>query len=120
MNLMAPSDIRSNVEDFLLRLTDYARLERGKNINDSELIIKELLEGRIKARIKKYTIEVDLQRRLLKHDCNDWRKGRNKKRICKHVVKLFLMIPKEHSKKILRDIVENRDDWGFHDWTIHV
>ncbi len=117
---MEQSDFRSTVQDFLLRLTDNTRLERGRKINDNELVIKELQEGKIKARIKKYTIEVNLQKRLLKHDCNDWRKGRNMKRICKHVVKLFLTIPKEHSEKILKDLTENRDDWGFHDWTVHV
>jgi len=103
----------SGVEDLILQLTDIRRLERGRKIVDEEVVIGEPSDETIRAEIRDYTIDLDLESKVLKHDCDDWRKGLGMKRLCKHVVKLLLAIPEEESKRILRDVIEKKDDWRF-------
>ena len=101
------------IEDLLGKLTSNQRLERAKEIRDTEMVIEESSENMIKAKIRTYLIEVNLKEKMLKHNCDDWNKGLEVKRICKHLVKLFMMIPLEKSMRILRDIIENKDEWKF-------
>ncbi len=102
-----------DIEDLILQLTDTRRLERGREIEDEEIAIEEPSDKTITAKIRDYVIELDLERKVLKHDCDDWRKGLGMKRMCKHVVALLLAIPEEESKKILRDISGKKDNWRF-------
>lgn len=102
-----------SIEDLILQLTDRRRLERGREIDAEEIAIAEPSGKTIRAEIRDYVIELDLERRTLKHDCDDWRKGLGMKRLCKHVVALFLSIAEEESKRIPRDIVERKDYWSF-------
>ncbi len=101
------------VEELLLKTTDRARANRAKKIKDEELIINKISIKEIKAEIRSYSIKIDLDRRILTHDCQDWLKGLGVKRICKHVAKLFLQLPAEKSTNILRDLIEQKDKWQF-------
>jgi len=67
----------------------------------------------VKAEVKDYYIEVDFDGKVLRHNCDDWRKGMGSKRMCKHVDRLFLSLPPGQSRKILERIWEERDDWSF-------
>ena len=100
-----------SIEDLLLHMSDKRRLERGRTITDAELVVEESSEEMIRAKIRRYTIEVNRTTKVLKHDCDDWRKGLGMKRLCKHVVKLFLTLPSEDSWQILTDLIENADAW---------
>jgi len=102
-----------SVEGLLLKLTDAARFERGRDIGDHELAIEESSEDMVKATIRDYLIELGLDGRVLKHDCDDWRKGLATRRFCKHLVKLFLSLQSDRAREILRDIVGNKDLWAF-------
>jgi len=105
----APPDLRN----LLLEMTDEARLERGGDIRDEEVIIEESGDSHISANIRKYLIEIDLKERTLLHNCDDWRKGLGTKRICKHVCKLFLTLPQEQSLHVLKNIIEEKERWTF-------
>jgi uncharacterized protein YecE (DUF72 family) len=102
-----------SVEDLLGKITDRSRLERGRRIKDEEIVIEESSHERLRAKMRRYRIEVNRERKVLRHDCDDWTKGLGIRRICKHVVKLFLMIPKEESREVIEDIIKNKDDWSF-------
>ena len=102
-----------NIEELLSRITDRGRLERGRKIKDEEIVIEESSHERFRAKTRRYRIEVDRKSKVLRHDCDDWKKGLGIRRICKHVVKLFLMIPKEESREVVEDILKNKDDWSF-------
>jgi len=102
-----------SIENLILQLTDTRRLERGREIGDEEIATEEVSEKTIRAEIRDYVIEVDLESRTLKHDCDDWRKGLGMKRLCKHIVALLLSIPEGESERILRDIMERKDSWRF-------
>jgi len=102
-----------SVEGLLLKLTDAARFERGTRIEDEELAIQEISAKAIRAKIRDYTIDLNLEEKMLKHNCDDWLKGLATRRICKHVVKLFLSLQSEQAREILRDILENKESWTF-------
>ena len=101
------------VEELLYKLTDTSRVERGIKIKDEDLIIEKSSKERISVKIRKYTIELDIKERTLKHNCDDWRRGLAIKRICKHVVKLFRIVPNEESREILKDIIKKKGIWSF-------
>ena len=102
-----------SIEDLLLHVSDKHRLKRAKTIKDTELIVDESSETMIKVKIRKYTIEVNRKTKVLKHDCEDWSQGLGMKRLCKHMIKLFLILPSEDSRQILTDLVENTNTWRF-------
>lgn len=104
---------RENIDALLLKLTNKARLERGIEIDDGELFVEETPDGVVRARIREYTIELDPEEKVLRHDCDDYRKGLGIKRICKHIAKLFMSLRREKADEILRDMIQNKDDWTF-------
>ncbi|MCD6263508.1 DUF72 domain-containing protein [Candidatus Bathyarchaeota archaeon] len=101
------------VGDLLLRFMGPRRLTRAERIGDEEVEILRDSEDRIEARVRRYTVEVDLRGRVLRHNCADWVKGLAAKRMCKHVGKLFLVLPERRASAILRDIWEERERWRF-------
>jgi uncharacterized protein YecE (DUF72 family) len=101
------------VEGLLSKMTNKTRLNRAKKIKDNELTIKKTTDKKIKAKIRNYIIEIDLNNRTLIHNCDDWRKGLGIRRICKHIGKLFLQLPSETSIPILKDIIEQKNKWKF-------
>lgn len=88
------------------------RLKRGLHIPDEEVNIS-VEEGKIEGGVKNYKVAIDLENRTIYHDCEDWKKISEGKRICKHLVKFFLSLPEDLARKILRDIVDNIDEWEF-------
>jgi len=97
----------------LLKMTDEARLERGREIGDDELSIEEATDEHIYASIRDYFIDVDLSEKTIVHNCDDWRKGLGIKRMCKHLCKLFITLPEEQALGIVRGIIEDKDGWVF-------
>jgi uncharacterized protein YecE (DUF72 family) len=101
-----------SVADLLTHFTDTGRLARAEQMPEEvrlTLNTKEL----IKAKIKDYTIEIDLSGKVIRHDCDDWKKTTDRKRMCKHVDKFFLTLPQGQSRRILERIWEEKDDWTF-------
>ena len=102
-----------SISDMLLRFTTLSRLQRAEEIPDSELSWRINSNGGIDARVKEYRIEVDPEAKRIRHDCDDWAKGASVKRMCKHVNKLFLGLPKKTAEEMLSNIWEDRDRWSF-------
>ncbi len=102
-----------SVADHLLRFTNTSRLSRGEKIVDDDLTFNINSGGRIQAEIRDYFIDIDAENRVLRHDCDDWRKGVDRKRICKHIAKLFLSLPPGQAKQLLSGMWENRESWSF-------
>jgi len=102
-----------SVADLLMRFTTHSRLRRAEGINDKELTITQSSRKLIEASVKDYSIEIDLKGRVLRHDCADWRKGLEAKRMCKHVAKLFLSLQERRAEEILAGIWEEKERWRF-------
>ncbi|RLE73634.1 MAG: hypothetical protein DRJ56_08900 [Thermoprotei archaeon] len=101
------------VEGVLACFTDGRRLARAKEMPDSALRLLEIGDQVIRARVKDYIVEVDLRDRVVRHNCEDWRKGAELGRFCKHVAKLFLALPEGVAMRVLSDIAENVERWRF-------
>ena len=102
--------------DFLQLLTSFIdenRLKRAKKMKDDELKIHETSKHQIKALIRDYTILVDLERRVILHDCPDWSRTLPLKRFCKHLGKLILSIDKGEAARLLREIDTAKESWEF-------
>ncbi len=113
LEAFAGRDDGLSVADHLMRFTTASRLGRAEKIGDAELTLK-LNTGRlIQADIRSYTIEIDAEAKTLRHDCDDWRKGKGQKRICKHVAKLFLNLPEGQAEDLLTEMWKNRESWQF-------
>jgi uncharacterized protein YecE (DUF72 family) len=109
----ASEDEDLSVADHLSRFMDPGRLSRAEKIKDSELRVTYSGDDAVRARLRDYNIEVDLMHQVVKHDCDDWRKGARNKRMCKHLGKLFLSLPPGQAKKVLGRIWDDVDGWTF-------
>jgi uncharacterized protein YecE (DUF72 family) len=101
-----------SVADLLTHFSDTGRLARAEQMPEEvrlTLSTKEL----IKAKIKDYFIEIDLSGKVIRHDCDDWKKTADRKRMCKHVDKFFLTLPQGQARRILERIWEEKEDWTF-------
>ncbi|MEM2889085.1 MAG: DUF72 domain-containing protein [Candidatus Bathyarchaeia archaeon] len=102
-----------NLEKLLLKLTDKTRMKRGFEIKDGELSLEESSPKCVRAQVGKYIVELNLAEKVLNHNCEDWRKGIQAKRICKHIVKILSSIEVETAVRIAKEIVKNKDEWQF-------
>jgi hypothetical protein len=97
----------------LREFTDKKRIDRAETIRKPHVSFKEVSERAISARVKEYTIKIDPARRVIWHACDDWMKQIPEKKICKHVVRVFLSLPLKVSKEILADMIVNKKMWRF-------
>ena len=88
-------------------------MARAEQIGDDEIDVTFNSGDRVKAGIRRYSIEIDRNSKTVTHDCDDWRKGADRKRICKHVAKLLLILPEGQAQGILTEMWVNRDAWRF-------
>jgi len=109
----AAHDEGLSVADHLLRFTNAPRLTRAEQIGDDELDITFNSGDRVEAGIRRYSIEIDRNSKTVTHNCADWRKGADRKRICKHVAKLLLSLPEGQAQELLTEMWEKRDGWRF-------
>jgi uncharacterized protein YecE (DUF72 family) len=98
----------------LLKLTDLGRIRRGRRIGDGDLRILESSSETVRAEVKDYTVEIQIKKKTLRHDCDDWLKGMNQGRLCKHIVKVLFSIEPEMAEKIIRSMIDDKLDWSFH------
>lgn len=113
LDAFAMEEEELSVADHLIRFTTTSRLSRGEKIDDEELTVNISSVDRVQAEIRNYFIDIDTVNRVLRHDCDDWRKGVDRKRLCKHLAKLFLSLPNGQAKRLLKDMWENRESWKF-------
>ncbi len=104
-------------KDLLGDFIDKPRLKRAQRIKDKELAIQEETDNKIKALIKKYHIVIDLENRVVLHDCADWNRVMLSKRFCKHIGKLLLSLDKKKASNILKQIYANKEAWEFKPYT---
>lgn len=107
-------EISEDDTESLLRLfADQGRILRGIVMEKTELKEVKVEEQKITAKIRDYNILIDQEEKIIQHDCADWERRKNSKKICKHIVKLLLTLPEKQSQSILKDLSENLDEWTF-------
>lgn len=100
-------------EDLIAFLTAPVRLERAKEISDTELSIAGESDERVEAAIREYHIVIDATNKTLLHDCADWSKMLSTGKFCKHVAKLFLSLNRERATKLLASMYKENKAWKF-------
>lgn len=101
------------LDDLLVKFIDKPRLKRAKKIEDDQLIMFDAGFDRIEAKLKDYSIIIDLKNRLIQHNCQDWQRTSSSKRFCKHVGKLFLLLEPSKARTLLKKIDNEKDLWSF-------
>jgi len=105
------------LENLLNTFIDKPRLKRAQRIKDKELTIQEATDNQVKALIRDYHIVIDLEDRMVLHDCADWSRVLPNKRFCKHIGKLLLSLDKEKALEILKQIHAEKETWKFKPYT---
>ena len=107
------SESGTRVEELFAGLADRGRLRNAREIRDEEVTMEEMTETRIKASIRTYPVFVDEAEHVILHDCADWGRQSKAKQFCKHVVKVFLMLPEARAEEMLSRIHDKLDSWSF-------
>jgi uncharacterized protein YecE (DUF72 family) len=102
-----------SLESLIHYFVSAERLARAEQIGDDELRITKEGNRTINAKIREYTITIDIEAKTILHDCADWKKILSTKRLCKHVAKLLLSIDKQEATEILKSIYTQQDVWQF-------
>ena len=102
-----------NVEELLSHLIDWKRIARARRINDRDVNFLKISDKLIKAKIRDYKVIIDVENRLISHDCADWARTAVEKKFCKHLAKIFLLLPKHTAALLLKTIISERDQWTF-------
>ncbi len=125
------ADLRNNLSkestNFSVLLNffvDRGTLNRSVSVSDEafELLKYDRTKGIIKSKVKgskedSYIIEVDINEKILRHDCHDFETRRaDNKKFCKHITKLFLLLREKdenNAEFFLNELTENIDMWEF-------
>jgi len=107
------SEDATRAETLLAGLADRSRLRNALEIRDEEVSLEEVTETCIKASIRTYRVIVDESKQEILHDCADWSRQSKDKQFCKHLVKIFMMLPEARAVKTLSRIHDEMDSWNF-------
>lgn len=104
-----------SIEHLLLsnKLTDAGRLKRAREMPDQEIKIIEDQSNQIKAKMRSYTITIGLKDKTITHDCADWNRAIEEKKLCKHVDKLLLALTQDRARLVITDLQSNKSRWQF-------
>ena len=89
------------------------RLARSFTIPDEDVKIKEANLKTIDAKIRDYTLKMDMASKTIVHDCGDWERAIETRQLCKHIGKVLLTIPEQVALTWVSAIHENLDAWKF-------
>ncbi len=100
-------------DELLSAFISRQKLSRATEIGDSEVKVLDVDDRVIRAEIRDYHVLVDLEEREILHDCPDWARCIPDKSFCKHLGKIFLIIPRVQAERFLRRIYAERESWKF-------
>jgi hypothetical protein len=107
------ADTLDDVERRLQPLMGASRFARAQQIADTDVHVEVASDTRLEARIRGYVVIIDGLNRRLVHDCTDWQRRLGQKRLCKHVGKVLLSLPREQATRVLDDLAQNAASWRF-------
>jgi len=101
-----------DLDELLQRSLGRARFERAKSI-PGNLVSLSSSGDVISGTVKQYLVHIDLKKRVITHNCDDWKKNMKSRLMCKHIGRAFLTIGKEDATALLRRILSEKDQWTF-------
>lgn len=103
----------ATTEEILLYFLGKARLERAQAIDSSLVTIKSITGDTLSAKVKEYTVEINIPEHYIEHNCPDWENWSEQKMMCKHIGKVFLSFDEKISTPLLKKIYVEKDAWEF-------
>ncbi len=111
---ISPGELEdATADELLLHFLGKARLERAQAIDSSLVNIESITGDTLLARVKDYTIEINIPKRYIRHNCLDWENWSEQKMMCKHIGKVFLTLDEKISTPLLKKIYTEKDSWQF-------
>lgn len=110
---MPEKTLQNSFQELLHLFLNDTRIKRAKTIKNKEVNLLEVSDECVRALIRDYHVLIDMQRRLVLHDCADWSRSAPLKQFCKHLGKIMLTLPEEKAIGVMRKIVSERDKWEF-------
>jgi hypothetical protein len=104
---------RLSLEQLLRLFLGAARFQRAKEMEDSLVVISPSTPEHLSGKVKDYVVDVDLTKRVILHDCQDWEKNLDSKTMCKHLGKFLLTIDEPTATSFLREVLANMKQWTF-------
>ena len=101
------------VEIALTRFMDKGRLDRARQLPDTDVAFLLHAEDAIEGRVLEYVVAIDVAAKRIVHDCEDWASLLQERRFCKHLGRLFLSLPPSRAGAVLDDLAAHRDAWTF-------
>src|SRR3989304_1907958 len=80
---------------------DAARLEKAKEIKDIEII--ESGGDRIVPAFNGYSVYIVLEKKVILHDCPDWKRAEKERLFCKPIGAILVTMPADAAGKVLGD-----------------
>jgi len=113
-----PEKIRKmSFSELLNFFMDKGRIRRAKDIKDEEVVIQEISNTVVKAKVRRYQVVIDLENRVILHNCADWSRCVPVKQFCKHLGKVVMVLPKAEATELLRRICLELEKWEFKPYT---
>src|SRR2546422_9003490 len=112
-NSLAPGGPKAKILDQLTNLMGCTRVERAMSIVDDEVKIKQADSSIIQAKVRDYTITMDMSSRTILHDCGDWERSIETRQLCKHIGRLLLTIPDPLATEWISKIRSDLEEWNF-------
>ena len=105
-----------NLGELLQHFVSSSRLSRAVGMSDQALEIKRVSKNPLKIETivhgsQDYILVLDEAQRQIQHNCPDWKRVSVLHRFCKHVAKLFLLLEKDESIRVLQSLQE--ESWDF-------
>ncbi len=114
--LTAPSHRKAeelSLEQLLRLFLGAARLQRAKEMDDSLVVVSTSAPEHIGGKVKDYVVDIDLSKRVILHNCQDWENNLDSKTMCKHLGKLLLTIDEAKATNLLREVLRDMNQWTF-------
>ncbi len=110
------SSSTENLGALLQHFVSNSRLSRAVGMSNQALEIKIASQNplRLEAKVhgsQDYILVLDEALRQIQHNCPDWKRVSVLHRFCKHVAKLFLLLEKDESIRVLQSLQE--ESWDF-------
>ncbi len=115
-DLTQPSPAKArelSLEQMLRLFLGAARFQRAKEMDDSLVVVSTSTSEHVSGRVKDYVVDIDLSRRVILHDCQDWENNLDSKTMCKHLGKFLSTIDEAKATGLLREVLLKMNQWTF-------
>ncbi len=101
-----------DLHELLVYFVGKDRLKRAAEIPAREVTL-ERVPGSIAGTVKEYPVRIDLEDKRIIHNCGDWQRRSGVGLLCKHLGRVFQVLPEHEAIRILRRLVQEREKWIF-------